>query len=272
MAEIVEKRILVDASGVKITQLKVTAPLIAEKAKPGQFVVLMVAEEGERVPLTVVEKDVKAGTITLIVQEVGLTTKLLGKVEKGESLYTLVGPLGHATKIKNYGKVILIGGGVGIAEIYPAAVELKAAGNHVTTILGVRTKDLLILEEGLKALSDELFITTDDGSYERKGFVTDILKELITGGGTLTGTSKPRPYDLIYAVGPIPMMKNVSLVTRDSGVKTLVSLNSLMIDATGMCGGCRVTVGGEAKFTCIDGPEFDASLIDWDELTKRNKV
>ncbi len=266
MAEIVEKKILVDAPGVKITQLKVTAPLIAERAKPGQFVVVMVAEEGERVPLTVVEKDVEAGTITLIVQEVGLTTKLLGKLDKGKSIYAIVGPLGHHTEIKKYGKVILVGGGVGIAEIYPAAGELKAAGNHLTTILGARTKDLLILEEELKAVSDELFITTDDGSYDRKGFVTDILKEL------LTYDLKLRTYNLIYAVGPIPMMKNVSLVTKDSGVKTLVSLNSLMVDATGMCGGCRVTVDGKAKFTCIDGPEFDASLIDWDELAKRNKV
>ena len=266
MAEIVEKKILVDTAGVKITQLKVTAPLIAEKAKPGQFVVVMVAEEGERVPLTVVEKDVEAGTITLIVQEVGLTTKLLGKLDKGKTIYAMVGPLGHHTEIKKYGKVILVGGGVGIAEIYPVARELKDAGNHVTTVLGVRTKDLLILEEELEAVSDELFITTDDGSYGRKGFVTDILKELITGRG------KSRPYDLIYAVGPIPMMKNVSLVTKDSGTKTLVSLNSLMIDATGMCGGCRITVGGKAKFTCIDGPEFDASLIDWDELTQRSKV
>lgn len=262
MAEIVEKKILADSSGVKITQLKVTAPLIAEKAKPGQFVVVMVVEEGERVPLTVVGKDVEAGTITLIVQEVGLTTKLLGKLDKGKSIYAIVGPLGHHTEIKKYGKVILVGGGVGIAEIYPAAGALKAAGNHITTILGARTKDLLILEEELKATSDELLIATDDGSYGQKGFTTTILKELI-------GKEK---YGLIYAVGPIPMMKNVSLVTKDSGVKTLASLNSLMIDATGMCGGCRVTVGGKAKFTCIDGPEFDASLIDWDELTKRNKV
>ena len=265
-AEIVEEKILVDASGAKITWLKVTAPLIAERAKPGQFVVVMVIEEGERVPLTVVEKDVKAGTITLIVQEVGLTTKLLGKLDKGKSIYAIVGPLGHHTEIKKYGKVILVGGGVGIAEIYPIAGALKQAGNHITTILGVRTKDLLILEEELKAVSDELFITTDDGSYGRKGFVTDILKELITGGG------KPRPYGLIYAVGPIPMMKNVSLVTKNSGIKTLVSLNSLMIDATGMCGGCRVTVDGKTKFTCVDGPEFDASLIDWDELAQRNKI
>lgn len=262
MAEIVEKKILVNASGVKITQLKVTAPLIAEKAKPGQFVVVMVVEEGERIPLTVVEKDTKAGTITLIIQEAGLTTKLLGKLDKGKSIYAVVGPLGHYTKIKKHGKVILVGGGVGIAEIYPVAGELKAAGNHVTTILGARTKDLLILEEELKAASDQLIIATDDGSCGQKGFTTTILKELI----------EKEKYDLIYAVGPIPMMKSVSLVTKDSGIKTLVSLNSLMIDATGMCGGCRVTVDGKAKFTCVDGPEFDASLIDWDELIKRNKV
>ena len=262
MAEIINKKILVNTLGTKITQLEVIAPFVAKKAKPGQFVILMVSEEGERVPLTVVEKDVESGTITLIIQEVGLTTKLLGKLGKGDSIYALVGPLGHNTEVKKYGKVILIGGGVGIAEIYPAAVELKAAENHVTTILGARTKDLLILEDKLKAASDQLLVATDDGSYGQKGFTTTILKELI---------GKER-YDLIYAVGPIPMMKNVSLVTKDSGVRTLVSLNSLMIDATGMCGGCRVTVDGKPKFTCVDGPEFDASLIDWDELAKRNKV
>ena len=262
MIEIVEKKTLVDTLGVKITQLKVIAPLIAEKAKPGQFIVVMVVEEGERVPLTVVEKDIKAGTITLIIQEVGLTTKLLGKLDKGKFFYAIVGPLGHNTEIKKYGKVILIGGGVGIAEIYPAAVELKAAGNQVTTILGSRTKDLLILEDESKAASDQLFIATDDGSYGQKGFTTTVLKELI----------EKEKYDLIYAVGPVPMMKNVFLTTKDSGIKTLVSLNSLMVDATGMCGGCRVTIGGEAKFTCIDGPEFDASLVDWDELIKRGRV
>jgi len=262
MVEIVEKNILVDTSGVKITQLKVIAPLIAEKAKPGQFVVVMATEQGERIPLTVVKRDPRAGVITLIVQEVGLTTKLLGKLDKGNSFYAIVGPLGNYTEIKKYGKVILIGGGVGIAEILPAAGELKAAGNSVTTILGARTKDLLILEEELKAASDKLFIATDDGSYGQKGFTTTILKELI----------EKEKYDLIYAVGPIPMMKNVSLVTKESGIKTLVSLNSLMVDATGMCGGCRVTIGGKVKFTCIDGPEFDASLVDWDELIKRGKV
>ena len=265
MAEILSKCNLVDSLGVRITQLKVRAPSIAKKAKPGQFVVLMIDEKGERVPLTVVDKDVQSGTITLIVQEVGLTTKLLGALEAGKFLYALTGPLGHATEIKKYGKVILVGGGVGIAEIYPVARALKQAGNHITTILGVRTKGLLILEEELKKISDDLHIATDDGSYGQKGFTTDILKNLLYRLSTID-------YRLIYAVGPIPMMKNVSLVTKDSGIKTLVSLNPLMVDATGMCGGCRVTVGGEVKFTCVDGPEFDASLVDWDELAKRNRV
>ncbi len=265
MAEITDKKILTDTLGVKITQLKLTAPSIAEKAKPGQFVVLMTGEEGERIPLTVVEGDAKKGVITLIVQEAGLTTKLLGALEVGKSLYALVGPLGHATEMKKYGKVILVGGGVGIAEIYPVAKGLNKAGNHITTILGARTKDLLILEEELGAISDQLLIATDDGSYGQKGFTTDILKNLLCRPSTID-------YRLIYAVGPIPMMKNVSLVTKDSGIKTLVSLNSLMVDATGMCGGCRVSIGGEVKFTCVDGPEFDASLVDWDELIKRNKI
>lgn len=266
MTEIVDKKVLIDALGVKITQLKLSAPSIAEKAKPGQFVILMADVKGERVPLTVVEGDAKKGVITLIIQEVGLTTKLLGALEVGGSPYALVGPLGHATEIKKYGKVILVGGGVGIAEIYPVAKALSEIGNQVITILGARTKDLLILEEELRAVSEQLFIATDDGSYGQKGFTTDILKKLIMGEG------KPHSYNLIYAVGPIPMMKNVSLVTENSGIKTLVSLNSLMVDATGMCGGCRVSIGGEVKFTCVDGPEFDASSVDWDELIKRNRI
>ena len=258
--KIIEKEVLIDVSGVRIIELKIKSPQIAEKVKPGQFVVLMVSEEGERFPLTVVgtEKEV----ITLIVQEAGLSTKLLGKLDVGDSLYSLVGPLGHATEIKNYGKVILVGGGVGIAEIYPAAEALKKAGNHVATILGSRTKGLLILENQLKQVSDDFYITTDDGSHGRKGFVTDVLKELI---------SKDK-YDLVYAVGPIPMMRKVAEVTKGSDVKTLVSLNALMVDGTGMCGSCRVAVGGETKFACVDGPEFDAHLIDWEEFTKRNRI
>jgi len=265
--KIIEKSILVEALGVRISKLVVKAPLIAQKAAPGQFVAVMTVEVGERVPLTVVEKDPAAGTITLIVQELGLTTSLLGRLKAGDSLYAIVGPLGHATEIKNYSRVILVGGGVGIAEIYPVAKALKAAGNQITTILGSRTKDLLILEQELRKVSDNFHVTTDDGSYGRKGFVTDILKELLTKYDVPT-----TKYGLIYAVGPLPMMKNVALASQAAKIKTLVSLNSLMVDATGMCGCCRVTVGGKAYFTCVDGPEFDANQVDWDELVKRNRV
>ncbi len=259
---IVEKKILASASGVKITELRVVSPDIAGKAKPGQFVVLMVSEKGERIPLTVVDTDKTKGTITLIFQEVGLTTKALGALESGVDLYALVGPLGQATDIKNYGRVIIIGGGVGAAEIYPVARALREAGNQVTVILGARTKDLIILAEELKGASDACYLTTDDGSSGRKGFTTDVLTELL----------KKDKYDFVYAVGPIPMMKRVSSITRDFGVKTIVSLNPLMVDATGMCGCCRVTVEGKTKFSCVDGPEFDGHSVDWDELTKRNRV
>ncbi|MBP7089124.1 MAG: sulfide/dihydroorotate dehydrogenase-like FAD/NAD-binding protein [Candidatus Omnitrophica bacterium] len=260
--KIIEKNISVESLGVKITKFKIDSSIIAAKSKPGQFVVIMVVEEGERIPLTIVDSDKEKGLITLMVQELGLTSKLLGKLKVGDSLYSLVGPLGHATKIENYGKVILVGGGVGIAEIYPVAKALKEAGNEIITILGAKTKDLLILEKELKGVSDKLYITTDDGSYGKKGFTTDVLKELL----------KSANYNLIYAVGPIPMMKNVSLASKEFGVKTLVSLNSLMVDASGMCGGCRVTVKGEVKFACVDGPEFDAHSVDWEELEKRNRV
>ncbi len=258
--KIVNKEVLADVSDTKITSLVIQHPPIARKAKPGQFVVVMVNEKGERIPLTVVDRDEDKGTITLILQLVGLTTKLLGNLNVGDSLYALVGPMGHATEIKNYGKVILVGGGVGIAEIYPVAKALKKAGNHIVTILGARTKALLILEKELKAVSDEFYVTTDDGSYGKKGFTTDVLGKLLVN------------QQLVYAVGPIPMMRNVSLATKNSGIKTLVSLNALMVDATGMCGSCRITVGGEVKFSCVDGPEFDGHLVDWDELIKRNRI
>jgi ferredoxin--NADP+ reductase len=258
--KIIEKEILSDNQGIRVIRLKVLAPEIAASVRPGQFVVLMVSEQGERIPLTVV--DAAAGSITLIFQEAGFTTRLLAGLNAGDSLYALVGPLGHATEIKNYGAVIIIGGGVGIAEIYPVARALKAAGNRVITIVGARTKDLLILEKELRAVSDEFYLTTDDGTAGRKGFVTDVLKELLVSD----------PPDLIYAVGPLPMMRRVAQVSGPSGVKTIVSLNALMVDATGMCGCCRVTVGGETKFSCVDGPEFDAQKIDWDELDKRNKI
>ena len=260
--KIINKESLIDCAGTRIGKITVSAPDIARKAKPGQFIVLMVSEKGERVPLTVVEKDSKSGTITLIFQEAGFTTKLLGKLAAGDSLYALVGPLGHATEIKNYGRVILVGGGVGIAEIYPVAKALKEKGNHITTVLGARTKELLILENELKKTSDEFYVATDDGSYGRKGFTTDILEELLSKG----------KYDLVYSVGPIPMMNRSGAVTKKFNTKTIVSLNAIMVDATGMCGCCRVTVGGKTFFSCVDGPEFDAHLVDWDELTKRNRI
>ena len=275
--KILKKEILAESGNTKTVKMVINSPLIAGKAKPGQFVVLMVKESGERVPLTVVDTDGNAGTVTMIFQELGFTTKLLGTMKEGDSLYSIVGPLGHATPIKKYGDVILVAGGVGIAEIYPVAKAMSAvggslpcrqagasggnsAGNKVTTIIGARTKDLLILEKELKSVSDNLHVVTDDGSYGRKGFVTDALKDILDRSM------------LVYAVGPIPMMRAVSNLTKESGIKTIVSLNALMVDGTGMCGSCRVTVGGEVKFSCVDGPEFDGHLVDWEELTSRNRI
>lgn len=260
--KILNKQILSDHEGVRVVRIEVISAHIAQKARPGQFVVLMVSEEGERFPLTIVDIDKSKGVITLIVQEAGLSTRLLARLNAGDSLYALVGPLGHPTEIKKYGKIIIIGGGVGIAEIYPVTKALKKLDNNITTILGARTKELLILEHELKQVSNEFYVTTDDGSYGKKGFVTDVLKELL----------RKDKYDLIYAVGPIPMMKNISDTTKNFGIKTIVSLNALMVDATGMCGCCRVSIKGKTKFSCIDGPEFDAHLVDWDELTRRNRL
>ncbi len=258
------KKILSDVHGTRLVQINIDAAHIARKAQPGQFVVVMVKEEGERIPLTIV--DIHENEITLIFQEVGLSTRLLGKLKEGDSLYALVGPLGHATQIKKYGKVILVAGGVGIAEIYPVARKLKEKGNYVIIIIGARTKELLFLEEKLKDISDEFYVLTDDGSYGKKGFTTDVLEELLANG------QQPMTCNLVYAVGPIPMMRKVSLVTARFNIKTLVSLNSLMLDGTGMCGGCRVTVEGKVRFACVDGPEFNAHLVNWDELIKRNRV
>jgi ferredoxin--NADP+ reductase len=260
--KIVNKEIINDVGGVRITQLDIASGDIASKALAGQFVVLMVDDKGERIPLTLVNTDKNKGIVSLIFQEAGFTTRSLGKLNPGDTLYSLVGPLGHPTEIKKYGKIILVGGGVGIAEILPVARALKEAGNEITTILGSRNKELLILEAELKNASDEIYIMTDDGSYGRKGFTTDMLKELL---------SKDK-YDLIYAVGPIPMMKRVALVSKEFNTKTLVSLNALMVDATGMCGCCRVSIFGQVKFSCVDGPDFDAHGVDWEELEKRNKV
>lgn len=263
--KILDKQLLADSSNIKITRLDLFAPNIANKARAGQFVVLMVNEKGERIPLTVVDVDTGKGSITLIFQELGLTTKLLGSLNVGESVYAITGPLGHPTEVKDYGRVVLVGGGVGIAEIYPVAKAMKKAGNYVITILGARTKGLLILEKELKSASDEVHIATDDGSYGKKGFTTDILREVISD-------SKTGRVSLVYTVGPIPMMKKVAAVTKDFNVRTMASLNALMVDATGMCGCCRVTVGGEVKFSCVDGPEFDAGEVDWEELEKRSKI
>jgi ferredoxin--NADP+ reductase len=258
--KILTKTVLSDVQGVRVVRMDISAPEIAREAKPGQFVVLMVSAQGERIPLTIVGTGKDA--ITIIFQEAGLTTKLLGKMVAGEALYALLGPLGHPTEIKNYGKVIIVGGGVGIAEVLPVARALESAGNHVITILGSRTKDLLILEDEMKKTSDEFYVMTDDGSYGKKGFTTDMLKDVLWR--TECG--------LVYAVGPIPMMRRVADVAKGFRAHTLVSLNALMVDATGMCGCCRVTVGGEVKFSCVDGPEFDANEVDWDELTKRNNI
>ena len=260
--KILNKQLINDVAGVKITQLDIFSPNIAAKAQPGQFVMLMASEKGERIPLTLVNTDKIKGTVSLIFQEAGFTTQSLGRLNTGDSVYSLVGPLGHPTEIKKYGKIILVGGGVGIAEILPVARALKEAGNQITTILGSRNKGLLILEAELKSASDQIYIMTDDGSYGRKGFTTDMLGELL---------SKEK-YDLIYAVGPIPMMKRVAEASRKYNLKTLVSLNALMVDATGMCGCCRVTVAGEVKFSCVDGPDFDGQGVDWEELEKRNKA
>ncbi len=259
---ITKKNIIAKTDKTKIIQLEVKHPLIAKKAKPGQFVVVMATEKSERIPLTLVNSDNKKKAITLIVQEAGFSTKQIGRLTEGDSFYSITGPLGHSTKIKNYGKIILVGGGVGIAEIYPVAKAYREAGNAVIVIIGARTKELLILEKELKGVADKLYAVTDDGSSGEKGFVTDTLDKLIN-------TQK---YDLVYAVGPLLMMREVAKKTKEKKIKTLVSLSVLMVDATGMCGCCRVTVGGQTKFTCIDGPEFDAQSIDWQEAVKRNTM
>ena len=260
--KIISKEVIVNYAGVRIVKLSLIAPEISRNAKAGQFVVVMASEKGERIPLTIVDVNSKDGSINLIFQEVGLTTKVLGALNVGDNLYALVGPFGHPTEIKNYGKIILVGGVVGIAEILPVARALKQAGNHVTTILGAKNKDLFILEAELKDTSDQFYIMTDDGSIGRKGFTTDMLKELLS----------KNKYDLVYAVGPIPMMRIAAGISKEYQVKTLVSLNALMVDATGMCGCCRVTVSGQVKFSCVDGPDFDGQGVDWAELEKRNKV
>jgi ferredoxin--NADP+ reductase len=243
--------------------MEIEAPLVAKKQNPGQFVVLRVHENGERIPLTITESDPRKGTITLIFQEVGKTTKQLGQLSSGDYIADLVGPLGTPAEIKHYGTVVVVGGGAATAVAYPEARELKKAGNRIITIIGARNKDLIILEEQMRACSDELYITTDDGSKGHHGVVTDVLKQLM---------EKNVKIDLVVAIGPAIMMKVVAEVTRPYRIKTIASLNPIMVDATGMCGVCRVTVGGETKFACVDGPEFDAHLVDFDLLMARQRM
>lgn len=242
-----------------LTLFEIHAPLIANSAKPGQFVIVWTGEHGERLPLTISDWDVSKGTITLIFQEVGRGTIELGRFNEGDDIPSLAGPLGKPTDIENFGTAVAIGGGVGTAIARPVAQALKQAGNELITIVGAREKSLIILEDELRAFSDELIVTTDDGSYGRKGLVTEPLKELLDS----------REINYVVAIGPLPMMRAVSDTTKPYGVKTIVSLDAIMIDGTGMCGGCRVTVGGKTKFTCVDGPDFDAHEVDWDELRSR---
>jgi ferredoxin--NADP+ reductase len=252
-----------------INKIVIEAPQVAKKAKAGQFVAVIVDEGGERIPLTLADWDKDKGTISLILQIVGFSTKRLGSLNIGDSIAHILGPLGHPTETKNVGTVICIGGGVGIAEVYPVSRAFKEAGNRIIGIIGARFKDLIILEKEMQNICDELFVTTDDGSYGRKGFVTDVLKELFTVIEKSTHTKYP---DLVYAIGPVPMMKAVSQITQDYQIKTIVSLNPIMVDATGMCGSCRCTVGGKTVFGCVDGPDFDGHQIDFDELQKRLKL
>jgi len=238
---------------------EIEAPRIAAKALPGQFVILKSHEDGERIPLTMAETDPEKGTITVIYMVVGKSTALFRDLEVGQGYQDIIGPLGKPTHVAKVGTVVCVGGGTGTAVLHPITRALKAAGNHVICILGARSKDLLILEDKMGAASHDLRICTDDGTYGRKGFVTEELKDLL----------EAQNVDQVVAIGPVPMMKFVSKITAEYKVPTLVSLNPIMVDGTGMCGGCRVSVGGETKFACVDGPEFDGHLVDYDELMRR---
>jgi len=243
--------------------LKIEAPAVARKARAGQFVIVRVDERGERIPLTIADYDRASGEITIVFQEVGKTTKLLGTLGVGAELASFTGPLGRPSEVEKYGTVICIGGGAGIAAIYPIARDLHRVGNTVISIIGARSRDLLFWEDKMRAVSDELIVCTDDGSYGRKALVTEPLKEILSSG---------RAVDIIWAVGPAIMMKFCALTTQPFAVKTVVSLNSIMVDATGMCGACRVEVGGETRFVCVDGPEFDGHQVNWNLLLERQRI
>jgi len=259
MFEIVEKRVLSPV----VNLFKVKAPLIARKRKPGQFIIFDVDERGERVPLTIADADPEEGTVTIICQAIGKSTTKLNSLNKGDKILNFVGPLGEPSHIEKFGTAVCIGGGVGIAVAYPLAKALKDSGNYVISIMGFRSKELLFMEEELRATSNELHITTDDGTYARKGLVTDVLQEIIADG---------RVIDFVLAIGPVPMMRAVCNATKQYKIKTMVSLNPVMVDGTGMCGACRVTIGGQTKFVCVDGPEFNGHMVDFDELMKRQSI
>ncbi|MBN1608394.1 MAG: sulfide/dihydroorotate dehydrogenase-like FAD/NAD-binding protein [Polyangiaceae bacterium] len=258
MFKVVESRFLAP----DIKRFVIQAPRIARKRQAGQFVILRVNDTGERIPITIADGDADAGTITLIVQGIGKTTKLMNTLEAGDVLANVVGPLGKPSHIERFGTVVVTGGGVGTAIAYPTAVALKQAGNRVLSIVGARTKELLILLDEMRSTSDELFVMTDDGSTGEKGFVTAKLQELI----------EREKVDHVLAIGPVPMMRAVAAVTRSRAIETIVSLNSIMVDGTGMCGGCRVAVNGKTQFACVDGPEFDAHQVDFEALAHRNAM
>ena len=243
-----------------VTLMEVDAPFVAKKAEPGQFIILRVDEEGERIPLTVADFDREKGTVTIIFQIVGGTTERLNQLREGEFIHDFVGPLGEPSQLEGLKKVALVGGCVGSAIAYPVAKKLHKLGAEVHSIVGFRSKDLVILEEEFRAVSDEMRMMTDDGSYGKKGLVTDALRELIEAGNK---------YDEVIAIGPVVMMKFVSLLTKQYGIRTVVSMNPIMIDGTGMCGCCRLTVAGKTKFACVDGPDFDGHEVDYDEIMKR---
>ncbi len=246
-----------------VVRMVVHAPRVAKKALPGQFIILRVDEEGERIPLTISDYDRETGAVAIVFQEVGKTTKLLGAKQAGDTLPTFAGPLGKPSHLEGIKSAAVIGGGLGTAIAYPQAKALHEAGARVDVIAGFRNKDLVILENELKQAATNVYITTDDGSNGNKGFVTDVLKGLLEKG---------EQYDEVIAIGPLPMMKFVSKLTKEYGIKTTVSMNPIMIDGTGMCGGCRLSVGGETKFACVDGPDFDGHLVDFDEAMRRNSM
>ncbi len=258
MFPIVEARVL----GPNVKQFEIAAPRVARKHQAGQFIILRIHDRGERIPLTIKSADRDRGTITIVVQAIGKTTSLLNELGKGDSILDVVGPLGKPSEIEKFGTVVVIGGGVGTAIALPTAAALRDAGNHVIAILGARNKGLVILESDIRSASHETFIMTDDGSYGEKGLVTDKLRELIASRGV----------DYVLAIGPIPMMRAVAECTRPQSIRTVVSLNSIMVDGTGMCGGCRVMIGNSSKFACVDGPEFDAHEVDFKVLMQRNEM